>query len=367
MAHYSDVAVARLTTAGALDLSFDSDGKQTIAFGTESDVASGVAIDSLNRIVVGGYTRDATDAYSFAAARLTTAGALDTSFDGDGKQTIVFGSPGEDLAYGVAVDSHDRIVLAGSTFTNHDFAVARLTPAGSLDGSFDGDGKQVVDFGGRDTAYAVAIASSDRVVIAGLSINNGQLLTLARLTGDNLVATAQVNDGTAQRSRVTSLTVRFSDQVTFSGSPDQAFTLTRNGGGAVSFTATVSVLNGETVVTLDHFTGAETEFGSLADGRYTLTALASQISAGGQALDGDNDGVPGGNFVFGDAQGLFRLFGDVNGDRTVNGFDFGFFKDAFGTQVGNSYYLSYLDLNGDGVINGFDFGQFKLRFGTSLP
>ena len=114
-------------------------------------------------------------------------------------------------------------------------------------------------------------------------------------------------------------------------------------------------------MTLDNFTGSETEFGSLADGRYTLTALASQISAGGSQL---NNGV---NYTFGNAQGLFRFFGDVNGDQVVNGLDFGFFKNAFGTQVGDPNYLSYLDLNGDGVINGFDFGQFRTRFGTMLP
>jgi hypothetical protein len=64
---------------------------------------------------------------------------------------------------------------------------------------------------------------------------------------------------------------------------------------------------------------------------------------------------------------LFRFFGDVNGDRTVNGLDLGFFRNAFGTQTGDPNYLSYLDLNGDGVINGFDLGQFRTRFGTVLP
>ena len=68
--------------------------------------------------------------------------------------------------------------------------------------------------------------------------------------------------------------------------------------------------------------------------------------------------------MFGDAQGLYRFFGDVNGDQNVNGLDFGFFKNAFGTQTGDANYLSYLDFNGDGVINGFDFGQFRTRFGT---
>jgi hypothetical protein len=166
---------------------------------------------------------------------------------------------------------------------------------------------------------------------------------------------------------VASLTVTFSAQVNFAGAVANAFTLTRAGGGAVSFAASASIINGVTIVTLNNFTGAETEFGSLKDGRYTLTALASQITFGRQQLDGNGDGTAGDNFNFGDVQGLFRFYRDINGDQIVNGFDFGFFKNAFGTQTGDANYLSDLDFNGDGVINGFDFGQFKTRFGTMLP
>ena len=114
------------------------------------------------------------------------------------------------------------------------------------------------------------------------------------------------------------------------------------------------------MVTLDGFTGTDTEFGSLKDGRYTLTALASQIGANGQQLGG-------GDYMFNDTQGLFRFFGDVNGDQNVNGFDFGSFKNAFGHVAGDPEFLGYFDFNGDSAVNGFDFGQFKTRFGTTLP
>jgi Dockerin type I domain len=155
--------------------------------------------------------------------------------------------------------------------------------------------------------------------------------------------------------------------VNFASTPTAAFSLVRTGGGAVSFSATANLINGRTVVTLSNFSGNETQFGSLADGRYTLTAIASQSSANTQPLDGNSDGLGGDNYVFNDSQGLFRLFGDINGDQTVNGLDFGYFRDAFGTQTGDANFLSYIDFNGDGVINGFDFGQFKTRFGTMLP
>jgi hypothetical protein len=64
---------------------------------------------------------------------------------------------------------------------------------------------------------------------------------------------------------------------------------------------------------------------------------------------------------------LFRLFGDVNGDRTVNGLDLALFRGAFGTSLGNPNHLDYLDQNGDGSINGLDLAVFRTRFGTTLP
>src|SRR5262249_53830806 len=125
-----------------------------------------------------------------------------------------------------------------------------------------------------------------------------------------------VNDGSVQRSRVTSLTVTFAAPATFATTVGAAFTLTRVSDNAVvTFTATATTVNGVTQVVLNGFGGAATNFGSLADGRYTLTALSNQITIGGLALDGDGNGTPGGNYVFGDAQGLFRFFGDINGDR----------------------------------------------------
>jgi hypothetical protein len=179
------------------------------------------------------------------------------------------------------------------------------------------------------------------------------------------VASVAVNGGAAQRSRVTDLTVTFEGPAVLPANAAAAFTLTRNSdGAAVSFTATASVVGGVTVVRLNAFTGAATEFGSLADGRYTLTVLGSQVTdAGGQQLDGDNDGAPGGNNV----TQFFRFYGDVNGDGVVNGLDFGIFRSAFGTATGDPAYLAALDFNNDGAINGLDFAQFRARFGTALP
>src|SRR5207253_6601871 len=135
----------------------------------------------------------------------------------------------------------------------------------------------------------------------------------------------------------TSISVAFNTVVTLPQSIASAFTLTRQGGGAVTIgTATATTVSGATVVTLSGFSGAEASSGgSLNDGRYTLTALASQITANGQQLDGNGDGAPGDNFAYADSGAatgnqLYRFFGDVNGDRFVNGADFALFRTAFG-------------------------------------
>jgi hypothetical protein len=63
-------------------------------------------------------------------------------------------------------------------------------------------------------------------------------------------------------------------------------------------------------------------------------------------------------------QGLFRFYGDMNGDRRVDIADFGFFSLAYLT-VAN--YNPALDFNSDGRIDIADFGQFSVRFFTGLP
>ena len=78
---------------------------------------------------------------------------------------------------------------------------------------------------------------------------------------------------------------------------------------------------------------------------------------------GDGNGTAGGDNV----STLFRLYGDVNGDKAVNGFDLTAFRNAFGSTSADAAYVSFLDFNGDGAINGADLTQFRTRFGVTLP
>src|SRR5688572_6714231 len=80
-------------TAGALDTAFSGDGKQTVGFdlgGSFADKAWAVAVAARGRIVVAGQAQVGTNDGEFAAAPLPSSGARDTTFSGDGKHTVSF-------------------------------------------------------------------------------------------------------------------------------------------------------------------------------------------------------------------------------------------------------------------------------------
>ena len=173
-----DFAVARCTSAGDLDTSFSTDGKLLTDFSSDADYGYAVVVDSDDRIVVAGEGWNGSipglQAQDFAVARYTSAGVLDTSFSTDGKLTTDIGS-GNDYGRAVAVDSQDRVVVAGYSHngSNNDFAVARYTSAGELDTTFSTDGKLTTAIGsGTDYGQAVAVDSNDRIVVAGYAWND---------------------------------------------------------------------------------------------------------------------------------------------------------------------------------------------------
>src|SRR5262249_17858820 len=127
------------------------------------------------------------------------------------------------------------------------------------------------------------------------------------------VASVVVNGGSAQRSMVTHVTVTFNTVVTVDADP---FRLRRIGGNLKDLALSESVVDGRTVIDLV-FTGPRIVGGSLADGKYQLRVRAGGVSADGQNLDGDRDGTPGDDATF----RFFRLFGDGDGDRDVDGKD----------------------------------------------
>jgi hypothetical protein len=173
-----------------------------------------------------------------------------------------------------------------------------------------------------------------------------------------LVQTVRINDGSLQRSMVTSITVTFNQIVKVNA---KSFQLVPNGGGqTVGLIQSLSIENGLTVVKLT-FAGSGIVAGSLADGRYTLRVLSNQVhDVLGNTLDGAGNGQPGDDYT----TQLYRFYGDINGDQHVDIADFGQFSISIFNRAN---YLAAFDFNGDGTIDIADFGQFSIRIFTPLP
>jgi hypothetical protein len=156
---------------------------------------------------------------------------------------------------------------------------------------------------------------------------------------------------------VTAIKVSFSEAVTFPSGIAAAFQLQRTGPGGPAGPVTLSLAQSGAAVTIAF---ADPTFapagGSLIDGRYTLTLVASKIQGAGGFLDGDGNGAGGDDRVV----LTHRLFGDADGDGDVDATDFGAFRGAFGS--GNPAF----DFDGDGDVDAADFGAFRQRFGSSV-
>jgi uncharacterized delta-60 repeat protein len=176
---HSDIAVVRYTMTGALDSTFDGDGKVTTDFSgsgkknVASDVANSIVIQPDGKIIVAGYTCVIDACFTspnnknFAMVRYNSNGSIDTSFGTGGRVTTAL-TTGYDEAFGVALQSNGKIVVVGSSAS--DFAVVRYNSNGSLDTTFNGTGKVFVDFTSNvDGARAVSIQSDGKIVVVGNS------------------------------------------------------------------------------------------------------------------------------------------------------------------------------------------------------
>jgi uncharacterized delta-60 repeat protein len=172
---------AAVAAPGALDPSFGAGGEVTTDFG-RSDSAQAVAIQSDGKIVAAGGSFSFPSG-DFALVRYIADGSLDPSFDSDGKVTTDFG--GFDTASAVVVQSDGRIVAAGRSFSSSsgDFALARYNADGSLDTTFGNGGKVTTDLGGFDAAFGVALQADGKIVAAGQGGAGGGF-ALARYNAD---------------------------------------------------------------------------------------------------------------------------------------------------------------------------------------
>ncbi len=169
----------------SFDVSFGTNGKlllETVDFIFESMV-----LQPDGKIVAAGYSYNGQN-YDFAVLRLLANGTLDNTFSGDGKAVIPIGANTTDFASAVALQPDGKIVIAGSAAsTERSFALVRLNPNGSLDNSFSFDGKLTTLIGDFADSEAVLVQPDGKIVAAGHTaaiINGVKDMTLVRYNPD---------------------------------------------------------------------------------------------------------------------------------------------------------------------------------------
>jgi len=180
----SDFAVARLNANGTLDNTFGTNGKTILGFnlaGRNEDTLAGMILDAEGRIVLGG-TVEARNGTDFGVVRLTATGTLDTTFGTGGLVTIAFdqGRTDNDEMQALTLTRDGRYLMVGSADTPNgfDMAFARVTESGALDPSFDSDGKRTfaIDLGGSNDDFATAIYAEENLqfTVAGQAVALGR-------------------------------------------------------------------------------------------------------------------------------------------------------------------------------------------------
>ncbi len=166
----NDVMVVRLNTNGTPDSTFNGTGIVATHVGSPSNnfFASALAIQADGRIVVAGQSGSGGVSDKFTLARYNSNGSLDATFNGTG--IVVSAIGGGDIARAIAIQADGKIVVAGQTFNgvNQDYAVARYNLDGSLDSTFDGDGKLTTPIGvSDDIATGIAIQPDGKALVSG--------------------------------------------------------------------------------------------------------------------------------------------------------------------------------------------------------
>jgi uncharacterized delta-60 repeat protein len=167
---------AAASTPGSLDPTFGNGGKVLTDLGVGAGVPSDAVLQPNGDIVISG---------GFGVARYLPTGKLDTTFGTGGLASTGFA--GGESGTGVALQPDGKIIWVGSqgnpsfpaggTFS---FAVARFTANGTLDTSFGTGGQASVEFfappmqGAQEFARAVLVQPDGKILVAG-SARQGQI------------------------------------------------------------------------------------------------------------------------------------------------------------------------------------------------
>jgi uncharacterized delta-60 repeat protein len=168
------MSLARYNSDGTLDTTFNPEGKipGTNYDGESIEIFNEVAIQADGKIVAAGGTDFLDHSTSFRILRYDSHGLPDASFGRNGVVEYQLQNFTRANAYAMAIQPWDqRIVAAGKS--GQDLGLIRLNPDGSLDTSFDGDGKlTTVVAASGGWADSIAVLDDHKILVVGTALRS---------------------------------------------------------------------------------------------------------------------------------------------------------------------------------------------------
>lgn len=200
-----DFVTLRYNTDGSLDPTFSNDGVAIDSFSVK-DGAGPIAIQEDGKIVLAGKTYNGTDS-DFAVIRYCSNGILDSTFNDIGIVSTSIGY-GDDYGSSMSIQEDGKIVVAGRAYngSDYDFALVRYNSDGSLDHTFNNSGIVITPISSaNDYVESMLIQENGKIVVAGYTAINGDFaVAVARYNtdgkldntfNDNGIITTSINSG----------------------------------------------------------------------------------------------------------------------------------------------------------------------------
>lgn len=287
--------IFRYNLDGTLDTSFSEDGILSVSMLRASSPDSDVTLDSNGKILMVGRLAGDDPNPPIGVVRINPDGSYDTTFGDDGLAIAPQNAAQEipDRPVHIVEQADGKIVVIGNASqenTHDSLLLLRFNPDGSMDTSFDGDGR--LEIAGLDIyPRHVRLDNQGRLLIAaGDEVSVGNFTTfIARLTpngafdtsfggGDGIVQPQIINGNTYETAN--GLVVQADGKIVVTGS-------TGNGDN-------LSLWDGY-VLRLNEDGTTDTSFGG-GDG-FTLTSFEDYTSPSGIELANDGDIFIGGTMA----------------------------------------------------------------------
>ena len=162
-------------SAGSLDASFGTGGKVVTSINAGTDKAYSVALQTDQKIVVAGVTDNPATGKDFVCVRYNTDGSLDNSFGTNGIVTTDLQLGSDDVAYSLAIQPDGKIVLGGYSDDGSlkKAALIRYNPNGTVDTNFGTNGRVLTAFEGTQANEIKVVkihALTGNIVVGGSTI-----------------------------------------------------------------------------------------------------------------------------------------------------------------------------------------------------